>query len=259
MATTATGIPQDTGIRIRTIGIKDVDDALKKGWEDFRRAPLYGLFFSLVYVVTGIALWVFFTFSGQLWWIIPFAMGFPLVAPFAAIGLYEVSRRLESGRELRVNEVLGVIWREKDRQFPFMAIVIFFLFMAWILIAYGIFAAFFGLQAMTHVSTSMALLASFRGVMMLCIGGIAGAVLAGLLFMLTVVSMPLLLDRDVDVVTAMQTSVRAVWANPRPMLSWAGMIASLLFIAMIPAFMGLLIILPVLGHASWHLYRRVVQ
>lgn len=244
---------------VRKLSIADIDAALAAGGRDFRRAPFYGLFFSSVYVVAGIALWVLFTLKGQVWWIIPFAGGFPLVAPFAAVGLYEVSRRLEKGEPLRFGSVLGVIWKQRQGQLPFMIVVIFFVFMAWILLAYGLFAAFFGTTSMADLSEPLDFIGSLRGIAMFAVGSMLGGLLAGLLFAVTAISMPMLLDRDVDFVTAMRTSVAVCLANPRVMASWAGLIASFLMVAMVPAFLGLFIALPVLGHASWHLYRRALD
>lgn len=253
MTSTAAAVPE-----VRAIGIADIDAALHRGWQDFRAAPLYGLLFSAVYVGAGILLWVYLTDTNRVWWIVPFAAGFPLIAPFAAVGLYEVSRRLEQGVPLRFGEIAGVVWRQRTGQMPYMALMLFFAFMGWILMAYGIFAAAFGPSALTMVSRSLAFLDSGPGVAMMAVGAIAGGLLAAAIFAVSVVSLPLLLDREVDVVTAMATSLAAVRANPRAMGAWAVLVAGLLAIGMLPAFLGLFLILPVLGHASWHVYRKAV-
>ena len=234
----------------------DLHAALRAGWQDFRRAPVFGLAFSAFYVLGGLVLYAVFVASGQSWWFIPIAVGFPLLAPFAATGLYEVSRRLEAGEPLTWSAVAGCVLAQKDRQVPSMAMVVMLAFMFWVFVAHTIFALFFGLRPITGSTWEMLL--SPAGLQMLALGGIIGGVMAATLFALTVISLPLLLDREVDFITAMITSVQAVTKSPGTMLLWGAVIAGLLFLAMLPWFLGLFLALPVLGHASWHLYRRVL-
>ncbi|WP_299845534.1 DUF2189 domain-containing protein [uncultured Paracoccus sp.] len=232
--------------------------ALAAGWGDFRRAPGFGLLFSAFYVLGGLALTAVALAAGQEWWLIPFVVGFPLLAPFAAVGLYEVSRRLEAGEPLDWPSVAGVVFAQKDRQIPSMAMVILLMFMFWVFVAHTIFALFMGLSALTNITTSPEVLFQGRGLLMLAIGTLIGAGFAGVLFCITVIGLPLLLDREVDFITAIITSFRAVFRNPLPMLVWGVVIAVVLALGILPAFLGLFIALPVLGHASWHVYRAVI-
>jgi len=243
---------------IRDMPVALIPDVLRAGLRDFLRAPAFGIFFSAVYVLGGIVLWLVFSMNGREWWLVPFFLGFPLLAPFAAIGLYEVSRRIEAGEPLIWPAVLGVIFAQKDRQLPSMAVVILLLFMFWMFIAHMTFAMFLGLQAMTNVSTDpLGVLLSGNGPAMLLFGTVVGGAFALVLFAFTVVGLPLLLEREVDFISAIIVSVQAVVANPASMLIWAGAIAGLLFVGMLPLFLGLFIVLPVLGHASWHMYRHL--
>ena len=244
---------------VRTLTPADLRAAIALGWQDFRHAPGFGLFFSAVYVLGGMALVYILAVSGQIWWTLPAAAGFPILGPFIAAGLYEVSRRIELGEALNWPAVLGVILRQKDRQIPSMAAVIVVFFLFWNFLSHMIFALFMGMQAMTNVTSSFGVFLTANGVTMLLVGTGVGAVFAGLLFSLTVVSLPLLLDRELDFVTAMIASVSTVRENPVTMLIWGITIATLLFIGMLPMFLGLFIVLPVLGHASWHLYRRALS
>lgn len=243
---------------VRVLGRADLAAALGAGWSDFRRAPAFGLFFAAVYVAGGLFLWWALTTRGQIWWTIPMTLGFPLLGPFVAVGLYEVSRSLERGERPRWGAVLGAIARERGRQIPPMAAVIVVFFLFWNFLAHMIFALFMGLQVMTNVSSSFEVYLTANGLMMLGIGTLVGAVFSTVLFSATVISLPMLLDREVDFVTAMLTSFATVRTNPAVMLGWGAMIAAATFASMLPAFLGLFIALPVIGHASWHLYRRAV-
>lgn len=243
---------------IGKVSYGDLAAALKAGWNDFRRAPTFGLFFASFFVLGGFAIFFQLESLERSYWIIPTAFGFPLLAPFLAVGLYCVSRRLETGYPLVWREVLGVVFREKDRQMPSMAVVIIMIFLFWIFIAHMIFALFLGFMPMTNISTEwQTTIFSLEGIKMLAVGSVVGAAIAFVLYALTVISLPLLLDREIDFITAMITSWQLVLSNPGPMLSWGLVIAVLVVLALIPAFLGLFVVMPVLGHASWHLYRRV--
>lgn len=238
----------------------DLGAVLKEGWQDFRRAPAFGLFFASFFVIGGWLIFLQLDYVERSLWIIPTAFGFPLLAPFLAVGLYCVSRRLETGMPLVWSEIVGLVFREKDRQMPSMAVVIIMIFLFWIFIAHMIFALFLGLAPMTNILTEwQTTIFSPDGIKMLAVGSLVGAVLGLILYALTVISLPLLLDREIDFITAMITSWHLVVSNPGPMLVWAVLIALLVVLALIPGFLGLFVVMPVLGHASWHLYRRAVK
>ncbi|MDJ0994287.1 MAG: DUF2189 domain-containing protein [Dinoroseobacter sp.] len=255
--------PEETGtgpstVVVNTITVDDLKFALSSGWADFKKAPAFGLFFSAVYVLGGLAMVYILMATGKTWATLPIIVGFPLIGPFAAVGLYEVSRRLQKGEPLDWREILGVVVNERSRQMPSIAAVILIFFLFWNFLAHMIFALFLGLQVMTNVSSSFDVFLTANGLMMLLVGTAVGAVLSFILFAITVVSLPLLLDAEVDFVTAMIKSFSAVTENLGVMLIWALIVASLLLLAMLPAFLGLFIVLPLLGHATWHLYQRVL-
>jgi uncharacterized membrane protein len=240
------------------IEFSDIRAALAKGWRDFLKAPHYGLFFACFYVVGGWLIYWAVTAKGQLWWTLPASAGFPILGPFVACGLYEVSRRFEAKEPLNRHEIFGVIFRQKDRQIPSMAAVIVVFFLFWNFLAHMIFALFLGNATLTNISTSLAVFGTSQGLMMLAVGSVVGGVFATLLFSLTVVSLPMLLEREVDFVTAMLTSFKVVTESPVVMLSWGAMIGVLLTIGLLPGFFGLFVVLPLLGHATWHLYRAAI-
>ena len=243
-------------ITVNTVQLADLRAALAAGWRDFLAAPQFGLFFSAVYVVGGFVMLALG--AGHVTWTLATSLGFPLIAPFAAAGLYEVSRRLEQGRTLDWADVLGIVWQERTRQLPWLGAIIVIYFLFWTFLAHMIFALFMGLSTMTNISESYAVFLTTNGLMMIGAELVVGAVLAFLLFSLTVVSLPLVLDREVDFVTAMLTSLRTVRENLFVMWVWAAVIAVLSLIALLPWFLGLVVVLPVLGHATWHIYRRAL-
>lgn len=258
--TDASAVAPSAPPKIGHMAISDIPIVLRAGWRDFSRAPIHGLFFASFFVIGGLAIWFQLDRIERSYSIIPLAFGFPLLAPFLAMGLYDVSRRLEQGRDLPLSGVLRVVYRQKDRQCPSMAAVIIVIFLFWVFIAHMIFALFLGFMPMTNISTDWAAtILTTNGVSMLLFGTAVGAGVAYVLFSMTVMGLPMLLDREIDFITAIIYSFKTVASNFVPMMVWGLVIAVLTFLAMLPAFLGLFVMLPVLGHATWHLYRRVMS
>ena len=244
---------------VRTITRADVAEAVAAGLRDFQATPLFGLFFGGLYAMGGMVIVACVWSWGLIYLAYPLAAGFALVGPFVAVGLYEVSRLREAGQAVTWRGVLGCIFAQSRRELGWMSLVTVFMFMMWMYQVRLLLALFFGFESFTAETFLRTLLTTPEGWIFLAIGHADGAVLSLVLFSLTVVSFPLLLDRDVDFITAMITSVRAVVQNPVPMLVWAFIVVALLIAASLPLFLGLFLVLPVLGHATWHLYRRLVE
>jgi len=243
---------------VRPITFGDVAEAMIEGLRDFQAAPLLGMALGALYCVAGIAVVLSVTTLGMSYLAYPLVAGFALIGPFVAIGFYEISRKREAGERPGLGDVLRTMTSRSE--IGWMAFVTLFVFIMWMYQVRFLMALFFGLNA-SFVSLTQfiaVVLTTNEGLLFLLVGNIIGAFLAAVMFSLTVVSFPLLLDRDVDCVTAMVTSVRAVVKSPAPLLGWAAVIVVLLVISALPFFLGLIVVLPVLGHATWHLYRRII-
>lgn len=245
--------------RVRALGVDDISAALADGLRDFRAAPAFGLLVGAIYAIGGNVMVAIFASFDMLWLAYPMAAGFALVAPFVATGIYETSRRLARGESTSVFTLIGAVPAHARREIAYMALVTAFGLIVWIYAAGFVYALFFGLRPIDYTGIVDAAVSTPRGVAFLMAGNGIGAVMATVIFSISVVSYPLLLDRDRDFVTAMITSIRVVLAAPMVLLGWGIFVATLLVIAMVPMFLGLVIVLPWLGHASWHLYRRAVE
>ena len=244
---------------VRALTVADIRTALNEGYSDFLKAPLFGFFFAGIYVLGGLLIAQSLLVWNMPWMIYPVAIGFPLIAPFAAVGLYEVSRRIAAGEPLAWNEIVSVIRLQSKRELAFMAFVVLFIFWIWMYQVRLLIALILGRASFaTWESFTQTLFTTPEGWTFLAVGHAVGAVLALALFSVTVVSIPMLLDRNVDFVTAMITSVKTVAASPFVMLGWGVAVTLMVIAAMIPVFLGLLIALPVLGHATWHIYKKAV-
>lgn len=244
---------------VRALTVADIRQSLAEGAADFARSPGIGLAIALVFVVIGLAITTSLLVLHAPWLIYPFAIGFPLVGPFAAVGFYEVSRQMEAGHQPTLGEVLNVIWAQRRREVSWMAFVMLFMFWVWMYQIRLLMALMLGRMSYATLDRFADLvLTTNQGWIFLGIGHIEGAALALVLYSITVISIPMLLDREIDFVTAMLTSIRAVLASPLVMLGWGLVVTVAVLAACVPFFLGLLVVLPVLGHATWHLYRRAV-
>jgi uncharacterized membrane protein len=245
---------------IRTIGAGDLKAALRDGWQDFAAMPSHAIFLAIIYPIVGIVL-VQLTFGyAILPFLFPLAAGFALIGPIAALGLYELSRRREAGLETSASHALDVLHSPSIGAIAALGCLLVAIFVAWLALAHAIYIANFGYAMPASFDTFVSdLLTTNAGWTLIVVGNIVGFVFAVVALTLSVVSFPLLLDREVGAATALTTSLRLVAKNPRTMALWGLTVAVLLLIGSIPAFLGLTVVIPVLGHATWHLYRRAID
>jgi uncharacterized membrane protein len=245
---------------IRRIAPADLLDALAKGLHDFSEMPSHALFLCVIYPIIGIVLASAMLGFSVLPLLFPLAAGFALLGPIAALGLYELSRRREAGVSTSAGDALDVLRSPSIGAIVALGALLTVIFLVWMATANAIFVANFGYARPDSISGFLSdVLFTGPGWNLILVGNLVGLLFAVVVLVISVVSFPLLLDRDVGAAVAVLTSVRAVLANPVTMGLWGLIVAALLFVGSLPLFLGLTVVLPVLGHATWHLYRKVVE
>ncbi|GAA4125990.1 DUF2189 domain-containing protein [Aminobacter aganoensis] len=245
---------------IRRITVADVFDALRRGFDDFWDKPSHYVFLCLIYPIVGVFLITWTSGGNALQLIFPLMSGFALLGPFAGIGLYEISRRREQNLDTSWRHAFDVRLSPAIPAMVAIGIMLLVLFVAWLLVAQGLYAWLYGADAPQSTAAFFEdLFTTQRGWTLIVLGNLIGFLFALVVLCTTVVAFPLLLDCDVGAYAAVETSVRAVQSNPVPMLLWGLIVAVALLIGSLPFLAGLAVVIPVLGHATWHLYRKVVD
>ncbi len=251
-------LARGAALEIKSLSMDDIFSCLAAGWRDFLAAPSYGLVIGALHAVGGWIAILLVRYAGLYYFTYPLLTGFALVAPFMASALYEVSRRQEQGEALSWGAVLGGVKAGGGRDLGWMCLVTLFAFIIWIDFAIFLYLMFYGAHMPDPQRLAQDIFTTPQGLAFLLTSNLVGAGIAFFVFSITVVSIPLLLDRDVDFVTAMLTSMKSVRKNPLPLALWALVIAVLLFLGLATGLLGLVVVLPLLGHASWHIYRHLV-
>jgi len=252
-------VPGAGDIAVRKIGLDDLQAALRAGLADYRAMPSHLVMLTLVYPILGLIAARWSMGNDLLPIIFPLISGFALVGPIAAVGLYEISRRREAGLETHWSDVFKVVRSPGAVTIVVLSAVLLVLFVGWLAAAAAIYRSQFG----AHVPVSPLVLlreivTTGPGHTVLLLGNAVGLGFAVVTLAVSAISFPIALDRGVGPVVALVTSVRAMLANPGTMLVWGFIVAAGLVLGAIPLFVGLAVAMPVLGHATWHLYRRFV-
>jgi uncharacterized membrane protein len=238
----------------------DLKEALARGFDDFWAMPSHLVFLGLIYPIFGACLAALTFTNNALPLLYPLASGFALVGPFAGIGLYEISRRRELGLPTSWGDTFEVLKSPSLPSIVALGAMLLLIFLTWLTTARLLYESLFGYAAPTSYPQFISqVLTTPEGMRLVIWGNLLGFVFAVVVLSVSVISFPLLLDRDVGAAVAVYTSIKAVVMNPLTMAQWGLIVAAALFVASIPLFVGLAVVMPVLGHATWHLYRRVVE
>jgi uncharacterized membrane protein len=244
---------------IRKIQLSDLWDALQRGWEDFKEVPSHAILLCVIYPVLGLVLARTVLGYSVLPLLFPLAAGFALLGPFAALGLYELSRRRETSEPPSAWNAIEVVRSPSFGAMLGLGTLLLALFVTWIATAQAIYVAAFGYEAAAEIPDFAGrVLTTPQGWWLIVVGCGVGFLFALVALCVSVVSFPLMLDRHATASEAMVTSLRAVALNPIPMAAWGLIVAALLVLGSLPVFLGLAIVIPLLGHATWHLYRKVI-
>ena len=244
---------------VRLIDIADIRDALRSGLDDFKAMPTHLAFLCLIYPIVTLVFARLYAGYEVLPLVFPLLAGYTLIGPLVAIGMYELSRRREQGLNISRVHAFAVFRFPSFRSIAILGILLMVIYFVWLAVAQTIYRLNFGDAVPGSVGEfASQVFTTGEGWTLIFVGTWAGFLFAVVVFALSVVSFPILLDRNVGVIVAVQTSVRAVIANPVTMGIWGFIVAALLFLGSLPFFVGLAVALPVLGHATWHLYRKVV-
>lgn len=247
----------ETDPPVRTIGMDRPWVWLARGLGDLRASRGVSLFWALCFTVGGAGMIAGLAALGAYDAILPLAAGFPLVAPILVVGLYEISRRLERGEAVGYLTPFAAL-RRNSGQLALLGFALGFAFLVWMRVALLLFALFFGTAPVTGADFVSQIVLTSGNLVFLAAGTIIGAGFAVIVFAVSVVSVPLLLDRNTNVFAAVATSWSAVRANPGPMLLWALLIGLFIGAGLLLALVGLVVTLPLIAHATWHAYRDVV-
>ena len=244
---------------VRRIGVEDIKDAIRLGFQDFGAYRTDVAFLCVIYPVVGIVLARLAFGYDMLPLIFPLASGFALIGPFAAIGLYEMSRRREQGAEITWLNAFDIFRSPNLTPVVVLGLVLMAIFLLWLAAADAVYFFTLGPDAPVSISAFVHdVFTTLAGWALIVFGCGAGFLFAVLALSVSVVSFPLLIDRDIGLGTAVRTSIRAVERNPKAMVAWGIVVAGGLILGSIPLFIGLVVVMPVLGHATWHLYRKLI-
>ena len=230
---------------------------LAKGWQDLKAAPKFSLAYGAVFFFISSLLTAGLFYESLFFIIPPLTAGFFLVAPMLGIGLYQISKTLEQGKTVEYCQAL-IAWRKNETQLAAMSLVLLMVVLVWMLAALLIFALLYSNPVPTWENFVPVVFLSGDNWAFVMIGTIVGGLIAAFTFAISVVTVPMLMDRQVNVVTAMRTSLETVRRNWRAMALWAGLIIMFVGIGIATYFVGLIVTMPLVGHATWHAYRDLV-
>ncbi len=251
---------RDRAPSINNVTLDDLKDALRLGWEDFKAVPSHAIMLAVIYPILGLAAARVVMGYSVLPLLFPIAAGFALIGPFAALGLYELSRRREIGQDANAWNATEVLRSPSFGAMLGLGAALMAIFVVWIFAAQAIYTSSFGKEPAAEIPNFInRVLTTPEGWRLIVVGCGTGFLFAVAALCISVVSFPMMLDRHASVVDAVTTSLRAVARNPLSMAMWGLIVAGLLILGSLPLFLGLAVVIPLLGHSTWHLYRKMIE
>ncbi|WP_420132193.1 DUF2189 domain-containing protein [Rhodopseudomonas sp.] len=245
---------------VHRLSFADLYDALRRGWEDFKAVPSHAIMLCVIYPVLGLALARLVLGYSVLPLLFPLAAGFALIGPFAALGLYEMSRRRETGEDISAWHAFDMLRSPSFGAMLGLGAILLAIFVVWIATAQAIYVSAFGYAPAAAIPDfATRVLTTPEGWMLIVVGCGVGLLFAIAALCISAVSFPMMLDRQAGIAEAIATSLRVAARNPLQIGAWGLIVAALLVLGSLPAFLGLAVVVPLLGHATWHLYRRAVE
>jgi len=254
------GLPEDfsgLALPVEEIDVEQSWSWLRQGWRDIERAPFVSLTFGVAIAALSIAIFLGLWWTQSLPYAFPASAGFFFLAPLVAVAFYDISRRLEKGQRVHLRDV-ATAWKANPGGIFTMGLVMMLFHLVWLRMATLLYPIYFGTQPGTLWDFVQDIFLTIHGIPFLIVGTIVGGILAAIAFAISVVSFPLLLDRDVGVPRAIATSISATLINWRVLSGWAGLVVIFTIAGIVTGGIGLALTMPLIGHASWHAYRDLV-
>ena len=248
-------IEKDEIPNFKEVKFDNIRNALTKAVEDYKNNFILGISIAAIYMLIGASIEYITIITNNTFWLVLAISGFPIIGPFAAIFYYKISQNRD--KKLRPKDIIAEVYKEKDRQIPSISAFLVFIMLLWFFIGHMIFALFMSKIPFTNIMSSYEVYFTTQGLLMLSFGSLVGLGFSILVFSITFIGLPILMEKEIDYITAMIISYKYSVENFKILIIWGTLISTLVILSIMTFFVGLIVVLPILGHASWHIYDEI--